>query len=113
MSRYLAAITALATLLPCVSAQSNATRPASGTATPSATSSYSQSDVPTGTSIPGNYEGAYRPQVHYSPPSGFMNDPNGMFLDDNGTYHLYYQCWSPPTHALHTNLFSNQASPSV
>lgn len=22
----------------------------------------------------------------------FMNDPNGMFLDANGTYHLYYQC---------------------
>lgn len=21
-----------------------------------------------------------------------MNDPNGMFLDANGTYHLYYQC---------------------
>lgn len=21
-----------------------------------------------------------------------MNDPNGMFVDDNGTWHLYYQC---------------------
>lgn len=23
---------------------------------------------------------------------GFMNDPNGMFKDSNGTWHLYYQC---------------------
>ena len=22
----------------------------------------------------------------------FMNDPNGLFVDANGTYHLYYQC---------------------
>lgn len=21
-----------------------------------------------------------------------MNDPNGMFVDSNGTWHLYYQC---------------------
>ena len=21
-----------------------------------------------------------------------MNDPNGMFVDKNGTWHLYYQC---------------------
>ncbi|KAI0628209.1 glycosyl hydrolase [Trametes polyzona] len=47
--------------------------------------------VPTGTPIPGDYNGAYRPQVHFSPPQHFMNDPNGMFLDANGTYHLYYQ----------------------
>ncbi|KAL1942986.1 hypothetical protein VTO73DRAFT_4657 [Trametes versicolor] len=47
--------------------------------------------VPTGTPIAGDYNGAYRPQVHFSPPQHFMNDPNGMFLDANGTYHLYYQ----------------------
>jgi beta-fructofuranosidase len=47
--------------------------------------------VPTGQPIPGNYSGGLRPQVHYSPPQGFMNDPNGMFVDANGTYHLYYQ----------------------
>ncbi|EIM87944.1 uncharacterized protein STEHIDRAFT_54879 [Stereum hirsutum FP-91666 SS1] len=41
--------------------------------------------------IPGDYSGALRPQIHYSPPVGFMNDPNGMFLDADGTYHLYYQ----------------------
>ncbi|KAF2195822.1 glycoside hydrolase family 32 protein [Zopfia rhizophila CBS 207.26] len=59
--------------------------------TSSATSTYSQSDVPTGTPLPGNYVGPLRPQVHFSPPQGFMNDPNGMFLDADGLYHLYYQ----------------------
>lgn len=67
--------------------------------------------VPTGTVITGDYTGSYRPQVHYSPPKGFvsssetdflpaladrklrrqMNDPNGCHRDSNGTYHLYYQ----------------------
>ncbi|KAI9741035.1 MAG: hypothetical protein M1834_002746 [Cirrosporium novae-zelandiae] len=55
------------------------------------TSTYVESDVPTGTPVPGNYTGELRPQVHYSPPTSFMNDPNGMFVDANGTYHLYYQ----------------------
>ncbi|KAH8714634.1 glycosyl hydrolase [Ilyonectria robusta] len=56
---------------------------------PSATSS--GVDVPTGTPVIGDYNGAYRPQVHFSPPQHFMNDPNGMFRDSNGTWHLYYQ----------------------
>lgn len=47
--------------------------------------------VPTGTPIPGNYTGPLRPQIHFSPPEHFMNDPNGMFVDADGTYHLYYQ----------------------
>lgn len=47
--------------------------------------------VPTGTPIAGNYSGPLRPQVHFSPPQHFMNDPNGMFVDANGTWHLYYQ----------------------
>ena len=47
--------------------------------------------VPTGSPIPGNYTGDYRPQVHFSPPQGFMNDPNGMFRDADGVWHLYYQ----------------------
>lgn len=61
--------------------------------------------VPRGTPVVGDYTGAYRPQIHYSPPTEFMNDPNGCFLDENGTYHMYYQCkpvWSPE--------FSNELS---
>ncbi|RDA85137.1 hypothetical protein CP532_1543 [Ophiocordyceps camponoti-leonardi (nom. inval.)] len=38
------------------------------------------------------YGGVYRPQVHYSPPRNFMNDPNGLFRSPkDGTWHLYYQ----------------------
>lgn len=39
-----------------------------------------------------NYSGPLRPQVHYSPPKGWMNDPNGMFYDaKRSIYHYYYQ----------------------
>lgn len=44
-----------------------------------------------GTAVEGDYSGIWRPQIHFSPPRGFMNDPNGMFLDGTGVYHLYYQ----------------------
>ncbi|KAM0548827.1 hypothetical protein ACHAPJ_009683 [Fusarium lateritium] len=47
--------------------------------------------VPTGTPIVGDYDGTYRPQIHFSPPKHFMNDPNGMFRDADGIWHLYYQ----------------------
>ncbi|KAK8229167.1 glycosyl hydrolase [Phyllosticta capitalensis] len=47
--------------------------------------------VTAGTPIAANYTGPLRPQVHYSPPKDFMNDPNGCFVDANGTWHLYYQ----------------------
>ncbi|KAI9874493.1 MAG: hypothetical protein M1830_009684, partial [Pleopsidium flavum] len=46
-----------------------------------ATASYVESTVPTGVPIAGNYTGALRPQIHFSPPQYFMNDPNGMFVD--------------------------------
>lgn len=46
---------------------------------------------PRGVVIEGDYSGALRPQIHYSPPQGFMNDPNGMFVDNEGVWHLYYQ----------------------
>lgn len=36
------------------------------------TSSYIEPTVPTGTPISGNYNGALRPQIHYSPPIDFM-----------------------------------------
>jgi beta-fructofuranosidase len=88
MALSLISLTALLSVLPFVSAQNSTV---SSTATP-ATATYSQSNVPTGVPIEGNYNGALRPQVHFSPPKGFMNDPNGMFVDENGTYHLYYQC---------------------
>ncbi|KAJ8123796.1 hypothetical protein ONZ43_g333 [Nemania bipapillata] len=55
------------------------------------TTTYVNPAVPTGTPVPGKYNGALRPQVHFSPPKGFMNDPNGMFKDAHGTWHLYYQ----------------------
>ncbi|KAF8908110.1 putative invertase 4 [Gymnopilus junonius] len=51
----------------------------------------SDSDVAQNEPVPGNYSGPLRPQVHFSPPINFMNDPNGCFLDANGTWHLYYQ----------------------
>ena len=53
---------------------------------------YVEPNVPTGTPVPGNYTGSYRPQIHFSPPQHFMNDPNGMFVDPDGVWHLYYQC---------------------
>jgi beta-fructofuranosidase len=59
-----------------------------------ATSTMFDEGVPTDQPVPGDYSGAWRPQVHFSPPTQFMNDPNGMFVDANGTYHLYYQCKS-------------------
>lgn len=38
----------------------------------------------------GYYKEQYRPQIHFSPPAHWMNDPNGMVYI-NGTYHLFYQ----------------------
>ncbi|BAT20450.1 levanase [Asaia bogorensis NBRC 16594] len=32
----------------------------------------------------------YRPTIHFSPESGFMNDPNGL-IHDGSVFHLYYQ----------------------
>ena len=37
-----------------------------------------------------DYSEVFRPQFHYTPPSYWMNDPNGLIYY-NGFYHLFYQ----------------------
>ncbi|BGP34269.1 Invertase [Rhodotorula toruloides] len=67
----------------------------SSIAAPSATKSVSglpaPGAVPTGTPIQGDYSGQYRPQVHFTPPKGFQNDPNGLVYHPVTGWNLYYQ----------------------
>lgn len=47
-------------------------------------------------SQPINYKEKHRPQFHFSPPSKWMNDPNGMVYY-KGEYHLFYQHYPDST----------------
>lgn len=62
-----------------------------GSSVPALIQAQSFVDLPAGTALEGDYSGHWRPQIHFSAPQGFINDPNGMFLDAGGTYHLYFQ----------------------
>ncbi len=43
-----------------------------------------------------SYDEPHRPQLHFSPPASWMNDPNGMVYA-NGEYHLFYQYYPNAT----------------
>ncbi len=63
-------------------------------------------------------EAMYRPNYHFSPKKGWMNDPNGMFYY-NGYYHLYFQHypdgnkWGPMHwgHATSTDMITWKEQP--
>jgi fructan beta-fructosidase len=66
----------------------------------------------------GTYSEQYRPQIHFSPPAHWMNDPNGMVYY-GGTYHLFYQyypkgtVWGPMHwgHATSTDMINWKNQP--
>ena len=50
----------------------------------------------------------YRLQYHLMPPTGFLNDPNGLFQKD-GVYHIYFQ-YTPFTAGWGTKLWGHYTS---
>lgn len=65
-----------------------------------------------------SFDEAYRSQYHFTPPTHWMNDPNGLVYVD-GVYHLFYQyypediVWGPMHwgHAISTDLIRWEHKP--
>ncbi len=88
MSRSFLALAALALFLLTLLSACRQNEPAAEIARDAATTS----DVPKGP----YYGEPHRPQVHFSPERGWMNDPNGLVFVD-GQYHLFYQYYPDST----------------
>jgi sucrose-6-phosphate hydrolase SacC (GH32 family) len=59
------------------------------------------------------YQETWRPQFHFTPKIGWMNDPNGM-LFYKGEYHLFYQCDPDrPNNPCGIKLWGHAVSPDM